>query len=388
MPNSERPFGTHPQLQLETDAKHKQSRLPIREPCKIASVARWRSAKTRQTAKYAVEKLISERLTALLLTFASVVVTPALSQENMPPLAPSIGHSEQQSSAGEVPRAAPDLSTQRRDVDTFVRQASTPAGATSPAASPLSGAVVRAQALAGSEDYMVRVTDIGATRVGVNRNVPAEVFRAWLNKAHPDFALNASRIASTDIVETKGQWDNAGRALQKMGIACTTIRGSDLREYPLEHTKVLILNCPGNVPRDTFQRIRDFVARGGYLICTDWALDEMLQKTFPGYVEWNRKENHHDFYDAAIVNPDPVLCRYTVANANWKLDRGCHLLTVLKPEAVRVVVRSQSLAHEDGQGILAVTFAFGRGQILHLVATSTTTQVRFILAKACRIRRR
>ncbi len=303
-------------------------------------------------------------MTALLLTLASMAVAPAFSQENMPPLAPTIGRSEQQSSA---PRAAPDFSTQRKDVDTFVRRAYAPAGAKEQATTPLSGAVVRAQTIPGSEDYMVRVTDIGATRVGVNKNVPAEVFRAWLNKAHPDFAMNASRIASTDIVETKGQWDNAGRTLQKMGIACTTIRGSDLREYPLEHTKVLILNCPGNVPRDTFQRIRDFVAQGGYLICTDWALDEMLQKTFPGYVEWNRKQNHRDFYDAAIVSPDPVLCRYTVANANWKLDRECHLLTVLKPDAVRVVVRSQSLAHEDGQGILAVTFAFGRGQVLHLV---------------------
>ena len=242
-----------------------------------------------------VDKLKSRRMIALILTLTSTAIAPALSQESMPPLAPSIGHSQRQSSSRDVPPAAPDLNTQTKELATFVRQASTPAGTTGQATAPLSGAVSRAQVVVGSQDYMVHITDIGAARVGVNKNVPAEVFRAWLNKAHPEFALNASKIASTDIVETKGQWDNAGRALQKMGIACTTIRGSELREYPLEHTKVLILNCPGNVPRDTFQRIRDFVAQGGYLICTDWALDEMLQKNFSRICGMEQKAKSHRF---------------------------------------------------------------------------------------------
>ncbi len=34
---------------------------------------------------------------------------------------------------------------------------------------------------------------------------------------------------------------------------------------------------------------------------------------------------------------------------------------------LRVLVRSRGLSREDGLGIMAVTFPFGRGQVLHMV---------------------
>jgi hypothetical protein len=145
------------------------------------------------------------------------------------------------------------------------------------------------------------------------------------------------------------------------------VRAGQLKDYPLEHVKVLIIDCSGDVPRESYQRIRDFVSNGGYLLSTDWCLDHMLQKTFPGFVEWNGKQNRRDMYDAEVTNPDPVLFKNTVSNANWRLDNQCHLLAVVKPDTVRVLVRSRALAREDGQGILAVAWRFGRGEVLHLV---------------------
>jgi hypothetical protein len=243
---------------------------------------------------------------------------------------------------------------------------------------PLSANVSRfgqGMPLSAGVDYMVHVPP--GLSAGVNVNVPAQAFRAWIEKAHPDFALIVSKCASGDVVEVKGHWDDAGKTLNKLGIPSTKIGAGELRDYPLEHAKVLIINCPGAIPRPSFQRIRDFVAGGGYLLTTDWALDYMLDKTFPGYVTWNRKKNKRDMYDAEVMHPDPVLFSYTVRNAQWRLDEDCHLLSVLKPDVVRTLVRSRALAGEDAEGVLAVTFPFGRGHVLHLVGHFGNNPVAF-----------
>jgi hypothetical protein len=72
-------------------------------------------------------------------------------------------------------------------------------------------------------------------------------------------------------------------------------------------------------------------------------------------------------YDAEAVNPDPILFQYAVDRADWRMDEECHLLSVQRPDAVRVLVRSNGLRREDGAGVLAVSFGFGRGYVLHMV---------------------
>ena len=175
--------------------------------------------------------------------------------------------------------------------------------------------------LQGTLDYMVRTEPVLYSAVA--RTVPPEMFRAWLAKAHPRFALSANASSNGDLLEVKGQWDDAGRTLRKLGIPYERIRAGQLRDYPLDHVKVLVSNCAGAVPREALQRVRDFVAGGGFLLTTDWALDNLVQKAFPGYVEWNQKSNKHYSYDANVVDPDPVLFQNTVSNAHWKLDQDC-----------------------------------------------------------------
>jgi hypothetical protein len=297
-------------------------------------------------------------LCAVMLMADSTAVQ-AVADNAMPPTAPPIHRTD-----GPNPAASSDAS-----VATFVRRADPPQSAP-----PLVGNVSRLGAensmqnglqsgVAGNQ-YMARTAGLSA---GTNVDTPPAVFRAWLEKTHPEFALTASRIGKGDVLVTRGAWDDSNKTLDKFGIPCTKIRAGQMRDYPLDHVRVLIIDCAGDVPRESFQRIRDFVSNGGYLLSTDWSLDNMLQKTFPGFVEFNGKKNRHDIYDAEVANPDPVLFQNAVSNAKWKLDKECHLLTVLKPDAVRVLVRSRGLASEDGQGILAVAWRFGRGEVLHLV---------------------
>ncbi len=237
---------------------------------------------------------------------------------------------------------------------------------------PLSGQVSRADAAAqnnllrGNAGSLIDTPPV--ISAAVSKAVPPEVFKAWLDKAHPGVLLSVSN-SPRSVIEVKGRWDDSGRTLRALGIQYERVGSGDLEDMSFDNVKVLVVDCAGSVPRASLQRIRDFVARGGYLLTTDWALDNLVEKAFPGYIEYDRKRNAEAIYDAYVVNPEPVLFANAVTNAHWKMDEASHLLRVVKPGSVRVLARSRKLEKEDpaGQGVLAVTFPFGKGYVMHTV---------------------
>lgn len=225
------------------------------------------------------------------------------------------------------------------------------------AVGPLQGAVDRAG--------LMRVPPIFDART---ETVPPQVFRSWVEKTHPRFSLTLSSSPDLAVIDVKGQWDKADRTLRNMGIPHKSVRAGALKDMDLSSTKVLVINCAGNVPRETLQKVRDYVAAGGCLITTDWALHNLVERAFPGYVMWNGGKSDQKIVDAAVVDPDPALFAGAVDHAAWKLDDESWTLRVLNSN-VRVLVKSEKLARDDPDrlGILAVTFPFGRGKILHMV---------------------
>lgn len=204
--------------------------------------------------------------------------------------------------------------------------------------------------------------------LSAQKNVPPSVFRGWLEKTHPQFALYTSTMNPLNVLEVKGQWDEADRTMRAFGIRHTTIKRGRLTDIPLDDVKVLVVNCAGNVPQEAYQRVRDFVARGGFLISTDWTVHNLVEKAFPGYISWNGGKTENKVVDATVVDMDPALFAGTVARSGWKVDDGSQTIRVLRP-SVRILARSRMLGKDDPDhmGILAVSFTFGRGQVLHLV---------------------
>ena len=199
-------------------------------------------------------------------------------------------------------------------------------------------------------------------------SVPPEAFRAWLEQAHPKFALSASTIDPETLLEVKGMYDNSSKTLRSLGIPFRQIRGGELEDIALNGVKVMVVNCPGRVPRESLQKVRDFVARGGYLLSTDWSSDNLIEQAFPGYIQWDGHSNRDSIYDAEIVNGDSPIFARTVSNATWKMDVDSHMIRKLRND-VRVLAMSHQLAGEDAAcgGILAALFPFGRGYVMHMV---------------------
>jgi hypothetical protein len=201
-----------------------------------------------------------------------------------------------------------------------------------------------------------------------SESIPPQTFRGWLENAHPQFALNASRNAPESVVCVKGQWDDSSKTLDKFQIPHVKIGGGKLADFPLQSTRVVIIDCAGDLNVASRQRLRDFVLRGGYLLSTDWALDGFLSATWPGMMQWNKATNRRDLVDATAFDTDPVLFNHAVTNAYWKLDQDSHLIHVINRDAVRILAKSKQLVADDPdrEGILAAVFQFGRGYVMHM----------------------
>jgi len=201
-------------------------------------------------------------------------------------------------------------------------------------------------------------------------NAPPAMYRGWLEKAHPEFSLTTSTMAKNRLVVVYGKYDDTGRTLKDLGLQFTTIEVRDVDSYDFSKTQVLVVDCPGGLSLGAMQKVRDFVARGGYLFTTDWLLERLDALIFPGYINWTGAMNSQRMYDAAIVGKDPVLFKNAVTHAQWKIDKHCHVIRVLNKQAVKVLAVSQQLMLDDPDrlGALAVVFPFERGYVMHMIA--------------------
>lgn len=198
-----------------------------------------------------------------------------------------------------------------------------------------------------------------------SRIVPPRFFCSWLQSTHPDLKITSKNL----VIEVKGKWDDASHALRSFGIPHTRANTGKVLESLLSGARVLVLSCAGWIPDQLLTPINKFVENGGYLITTDWALDGCLNRAFPGFVEWNGGYSSKGVVDAVVVAQDSRLFVGAVPYAHWKLDAKCQTIKVLKPKMVHVLVRSRQLMREDPDnlGILALTFKYGKGHVLHLV---------------------
>jgi hypothetical protein len=191
-------------------------------------------------------------------------------------------------------------------------------------------------------------------------------FKAWLERNHPG---QAALFNKNTIVEIKGRWDDCGHVIHSFGLPATRVSSNSLTTTDLSKTRILVVNCGADFNEQNLAAVRQFVDSGGYLLTTDWALDSCLQKAFPGYVEWNGGYTENSVVDAVVVDRDPILLAGVPKVAHWKLEDKSQLVKVVRSRGVQVLARSRFLMQQDPSnlGILALTFPFGAGRVLHLV---------------------
>ena len=143
-----------------------------------------------------------------------------------------------------------------------------------------------------------------------------------------------------DIVVVKGTYDHVENLLDTIKIPYTKIDPSQIASY--NGGRVMLVNCRsyGNVGNDFAdesqsmskklkESVKGFVAEGGRLVTTDWALG-LVQKTFPGKVKYKSSTND----DVVEVQAHTDVGRrflglnYAQCHPKWWLEGSSYLFDV------------------------------------------------------------
>ncbi len=199
----------------------------------------------------------------------------------------------------------------------------------------------------------------------------ARIARDRMASEAPLDAEALAAIVASDIVMVSGCYDHVERVLQALEIPYITVEPESLDRITLRPEQLLVVNCPGNLTPAGIIRVRDFVASGGSLFTTDWALRNVVEPAFPGLVEYNDRPTGDDVVGIEVVDTDsPYLQGVLDGNDDpqWWLEGSSYPIRVLDPERVRVLIRSRELGEKYGECAVAVVFEFGKGEVFHMIS--------------------
>lgn len=310
-------------------------------------------------------------------------VKPAESQQDTvileeSPARPESTHGHGDAESTPSANGGPSKQSTGSDSDRVLLQGSATAIRTKPALQSSSAMAAQSAAHLMEVARIDQDADRFLQQAEVNVVTPPAVFRAFLEKSHPEFSLSSTANSTEKLLVVRGQWDDSTKPLHSLGLKFRPIKTKELMDFPLDKCKVIIIDCAGYVPKQTLQKIRDFVIQGGYLVSTDWTLQNVIERSFPNFITWNRDNTDGSITDAFVIEPENHLMtgiqgrRFT-----WKLDRMSQCVRIVNPSKVKILARSSKLAQRDPQlrvlgspllaGALATEFSIGNGKVLHLV---------------------
>jgi HEAT repeat protein len=174
------------------------------------------------------------------------------------------------------------------------------------------------------------------------------------------------------IVVVTGAWDKVQLVLDHLAIPHTLLRAQQLKDQGLNPNQTILVNCEGNMDKDSLERVQWFVDVGGYLMTTDWALTKTIEPGFPGYLkQFSGSSTGNDVVvveDAHPGHPFTAGVFDGVPALKWWLEVQAFPMTVVWPERTEVLVDSSEMRQRYGSSPMAATFRWGLGKVQHSIS--------------------
>jgi hypothetical protein len=159
-----------------------------------------------------------------------------------------------------------------------------------------------------------------------------------------------------------------------------------IRKLDFNHFDLVLIGCSGRkIPAAVFSKIKDYVANGGWLLTTDWAIESIVEAIFPGYIRWNREktddavvscqiiEQNHPFLDG--LSGELEQSKWASKNSKkdefrWWLENKSFPIQVVNYDAVKVLLNSWEIKKKWGEGPVLVYFDYGKrgGRVIHMIS--------------------
>lgn len=181
------------------------------------------------------------------------------------------------------------------------------------------------------------------------------------------------RAGSARVWVVRGDYDQAERVLEGLGIEHLVITRDDLEGVEIPATvRALLFNCTGKpLTDDAAARVAAWVGAGGWLLSTDWGLDRVVTRGFPGrltilHAGIGKSLTADETIGARADGAHPFLAGVpTDGTFRWWLEDSS--VPFRAGDGAEVLVRSEDLDRRNGSDAVAAAFVHGRGTVLHLL---------------------
>ncbi|MDY7227313.1 SH3 domain-containing protein [Hyalangium rubrum] len=178
------------------------------------------------------------------------------------------------------------------------------------------------------------------------------------------------QVREASVVVVSGSADHMDQVLRKAGVSYVVVSPGDLPELPLHSRQVLMVNCRGETSQASRERVRRFVAAGGFLYTTDHTVKELLEPTFPNTIAFNGTTTQEQDFPLQLRGDEKArgLLKHLgdQSSQRWQLAGGGYLFKVLDPHKVEVLMESEEVKKRYGTGVLGVRFRYQDGAVIHV----------------------
>ncbi len=181
-------------------------------------------------------------------------------------------------------------------------------------------------------------------------------------------------LNKAQIVCVLGKYDHAETVLEHLSIRTTVIRPQEILSIGLNPKQLLLINCEGSIgKKEAIDALQWFVHVGGFLMTTDWALQNAVVRAFPGYIDREESaKTGNDVVEIEAADPSHPLLRGVFDRTTrlmWWLEVIAYPMKVIDPFRTDILVDSlQMLERRYGSSTLATVFDYGHGKVEHCVS--------------------
>jgi hypothetical protein len=211
----------------------------------------------------------------------------------------------------------------------------------------------------------------GSERIQRAYGLVNNLLRDRLEREAGDNIAILDELKASDILVVKGTYDHIHLVLRNLNIPFLNTSPAALSVQTLSPEQTIFVNCASDFPRDGALALERFVKHGGQLITTDWALKNVLEVGFPGYVCYNGRATGDQVVSVELLDKeDPVIAGFLDEEADpvWWLEGSSYPIQILNKEKVTVLVASKELEDSYGEGAVIIRFRHGEGFVYHMIS--------------------
>ncbi len=201
--------------------------------------------------------------------------------------------------------------------------------------------------------------------------IAQELFNDRLRKQSPETLELLEEIHAADILVVGGSYDHIEQVLDSADTPYTLIGPERFHKASLRPDQVVFINCPGVLNSKSLRKLEKFVREGGFLFTTDWALRNVIEKAFPGFIAYNLRSTGDEVVRVEILDKEDTILRSILDEQDdpqWWLEGSSYPIQILDPEQVSVIVQSKELSERHREAPVFVSFGYGEGQVYHMIS--------------------